>query len=322
MSCGSINPRNPDEMTENELDVELERFLFRSNMKESTIEKKKERVKKNITNAQEKHIELAEYMQTDEYKNGISQFADMDPDEAYRYKPWGEIMGLYVEYTDDEKRALGVKGEAERKETQKLVEKYMPSNEFIPGTEYIFFSIEFGQFATRMILVPKKEFTEAYDDILVMLRKNAVTSHDENGNTVHELYTIYKKHENIPKCFSSLQNEFNTFKNGMQTFAECESHHGVVYGHLDDNHYEKYNKEYTIDFDAPWYTKSVCCGHRYFNTYVGWSVLSEEAIEQGCTTKEHFMFFDKHEDEEDDEYEAEGDCEYSDYEDCDDNLNS
>lgn len=330
MSCGSANPRNPDEMTENELDIELKRFIFSSisSIEKFTIEKKKECVKKNITNAQQKHIELAEYMQTDEYKNGISQFADIDPNEEFGYKPWGQIMGFYVEfyveYTDDEKRALGVKGVAERKVTQRLVEKYMPSNKFIPGTEYILFSIEFGRFATRMILVPKKEFTELYDDILAMLRKNAVTSHDENGNTVHELYTIYKKHEKNPNCFSPLPNNFGTFRSGMHIFAECESHQGVTYGHLDNNHYEKYNKKYTIDFDTPWYIKSVCCGHRYFNTYVGWSVLSEEAIDQGCTAKEHFMFFDKYEDEEDeeDEYEVEGDCHYYENEDCENNLNS
>jgi hypothetical protein len=295
MSSGSIDP-NPIELYSNE-DIEKEFELIKDNSwiyfskNELNLEFKKKCISENLESAQRVHNEIKEYMETDEYKNGIHQFENMNADKAFSYY-YNSRVGLYIEYTDSEKRALAVKSVAEQKQQDEYVEKYMPTNEFTPNTEYIFFSIEFGSFATRMILVPKKEFTEIYADKLDMLRRNSAKTYEENGIVINELITYYKR--TSKSCWSGVLNEFTEFLNGMQTFAECESHSGACYGVLGNN----FPPSEQMDIDRTWYIKSVCCGGTYFNPQTGRMELTEEAISKGCSVSECFLFSNVREGEE------------------------
>ena len=296
MSSGSINP-TPIELYSNE-DIEKEFELIKNNLWmvnfseiDINLEFKKKCISENLKNSKEVHNEIKEYMETDEYKNGIYQFENMNPEEAFSYYYDSKFYQYYIEYTDDEKRALAVKSVAKRKRVNEVLEKYLPKNKFIPNTEYIFFSIEFANFASRMILVPKKEFTEIHSDKLDMLRKNSKKTYEENGIIINELISYYNKNGS---SWSLIPNEFENFRSGMQTFAERESHNdGVRYGILGDK--DKDKDKYIdggMDIDRTWYIKSVCCGYSYFNPQTGKMHLTEEAISKGCSVSECFLFSD------------------------------
>ena len=285
MSCGSINPRKPHEMTEKEIRKEflfLQSYLGEKSA-EYTIEEMKKIICENISFSQEVHKELSKFMKTDEYAKEIVHFYDIDPDEVFKYyKNEQYSWNIYIEYTDDEKRALGIKTIVRSKEQAKNIDKYAPRNEFIPNTNYILFETDN---ASQYFLVPSIEFTKIYSNELDMLRKNAELVED-NGIKLYKLHSLWKNKN---------KNAFSFFNKGITIFANYHYSLGDIrYGVLRYNTNSDDNENNLMDIDKEWYTKSILTpystGYRYFDEVLGKFTLPDKAIENGCTVKECFIF--------------------------------
>lgn len=265
--------------------------------KEYTLEEKKKLIKNNIISCRKYSAEIAEYMETEEYKKGYEEIKtfyeekgeEINSEEVYRLR-CGQRM-ISITHTDDEKIALGIKGMLEELHRLEMCEKYLPKGEFIKGTEYIFFSMENATFACRNILVPTKEFTDTYPKVLEMLRRNSTEEKvDVRGFTHHTLVTYYKGinlDENGCGFYEAEPTEFNEFVGGMMTFAECDSHFGVRYGYIDETS--------DMDRDRKWYIKSICNGYGYFNPDLEDTTLIGAAYANGCSVTETFMFIETRE---------------------------
>lgn len=260
----------------------------------NTMEEKKEEVRRNMLAQREFRNEIARYMETDEYKNEYSLLKkeyeekgeQMDPEKIYNMRSGTRCT--IIEHTNEEKIALGIKGICEEKERKMMVEKYIPTGEFIEGTDYIFFSIENGGFACRNILVPSKEFKKIHSADLEMLRRNAQSVQEHNTAT-HELFTIYdckNLDERGRGVCSSIPNEFSTFIVGMMPYAECDTHHGVFYSSLD-------GEDCDMDTEREWYIKSICDGYGHFSQKSGYESMAEKAKKHGCSISESFFFLEK-----------------------------
>ena len=256
-----------------------------------TEEEKKEEIRKEFAMHDDIRKDVHDYMLTNAYKETYAELEKeailtgepMDPEKIYNNRRSGWFTGIEIEFNDEEKISLGIKGIVDEKKHIADIEKYMPTCEFIEGTDYIFFSVTRGN-----ILVPTKEFTELYSDKLKMLRRNAISTYVTNTATkipVHTLITFYDgKNLDSRGCgyCESVKNEFDEFVGGMTPYAECECHMGVHYGIL--------SEDVSMDENRKWYIKSICGRYGYFNYDTGEFSLPTEAIEKGCTVSEVFMF--------------------------------
>lgn len=262
-----------------------------------TFEDKEKAVKSNVLAQRRAREEIVEYMNTEEYTTELNRLKreaeekgeQIDPEKIYRRRR--QTHCIHIDYTDDEKIALGIKGIIQEKERIRMVERYIPRGEFIKGTDYIFFSIENGGFASRNILVPTEEFNKIHREELEMLRRNAEMSVErDDGLRVHTLFQVYDGKDLDERglgCTPMVPNEFNSFVGGMMTYAECDSHMGVGYGCLREGRCE-------MEEEREWYIKSICNGYGYFNPETGADTLIGAARENGCTVSESFMFLDKY----------------------------
>ena len=198
------------------------------------------------------------------------------------------------EYTLEEKKECIRKHKERKKAEKEFFENYMPPNEFIEGTDYLFFTMENANFACRNILVPTKEFSEIYPDVLEMLRENAKTTTNETGLKEHVLTIFYKfAHLNEDGRIGTWLGEntpISRFSGGMMTFAE-----GRYYGYLGDVLKRTEKPENTTDKDRVWFIKSVCEDSMFFDPKLGITSLITAAEKHGCTVSESFIFEEERE---------------------------
>jgi hypothetical protein len=285
------------DFTDMDIEAEYEKIKHGWCSEGKTLEDKKKSIRRNILECKSIRKEIRDYMQTEEYKTAYAQLNGeleeqgkaMDPEVIFRMRR-GQYATV-IEYTDEEKIALGIKGMCKEARRQEMVEKYIPRGEFIEGTDYTFFSIENGSFASRNILVPTKEFNEVHQKELEMLRRNAEMSvKRDDGVTVHTLFQVLDGKDLDERgcgCMPRKPTEFDQFLSGMMSYAECDCHFGVYYGYLSD-------KKCDMDEERKWYIKSICNGYGYFNPETGATTLTAEAKQHKCTVSESFMFMERY----------------------------
>jgi len=262
-------------MDDEEIEKEFKKTPESFNGKEYTLEEKKQFV------MIEKEKERLFDEQTEKHRKEY-------PEIQKEYEKCGYGWGYGL--TSIEKKIELIKESKKRKAKEKAwYEQYMKPEPIEAGQEYIAFTMEFCNFSTRNIAVPKKEFTAAHDDLLDMLRNNTTLTTQNDGFTIHVLTTKYKvthrDEQGRPRSSQAQPTPFSQFIDGMMVYAEGRWGYGSL----------SKGEKVDVDLERTWYVKSICNDNGYFNPKDGAFNISKEIEEKGCTVKELFMFVEEHE---------------------------
>jgi hypothetical protein len=224
----------------------------------------------NIEDRQRIHNNIKKYMKTEEYINGLDKYSDINLLEKFKnYKDdYGKTV--YIRYTDIEKSALIIKHLNMKEKIKKHNDIYMAKNIYVPGTEYIYFSLPMVE-----ILVPMKEFTKIHGDILDIIRKNSFTKHYLNNRSLH---FISSENFNSPKL--------SYFFEGLKYYTECWKLNGkILYCPL------KKNNNFDMNVEKQWYVKSIITNLKLSNKII-FPHLEETEFNNGCSLRECFVYFE------------------------------
>jgi len=270
-----------------------------------TFDEKKQKIRNLFEQEQKEQEEYLEYLETPEYKKVANELEidKMTLEELNKKFSHSRRYWFYrlTNVTIEGKKAEIVKEILKRKKDQEWQENYIPKQTFIPNTEYISFTMENGNFASRNILVPKKEFLIAYPNILEFLKNNATKTHtfaDGSSDvlTEYSLVNHYKAtdwHEDgRPSAWRNVQSPICDFSGGMMGYADADR----GYRYLTKKDHQK-----DVDVckqNQQWYTNSICENYGFFNPETGNMELNRNARENGCIVKELFIFLEEYEGEE------------------------
>lgn len=205
----------------------------------------------------------------------LNEINDTDyPDDVFSQMMaptlWGQIVSKkHTLLTPHEKKAI-IEEEIERiKCHNEWVFTYMPTGEFIPGTDYIGFYM-----GDRTMLVPRVEFVEICQNELNILQDASVKKILTNGHTVYELHDIL-----IPDV-GYAKSDASAIFHALQWYADADDYRGYV--SLGEN-----NDPKKILENVKWYKKSICGGKLTpFSSMKYMKKLCEKNL---CTTYESYV---------------------------------